>query len=255
MKFSCIECLQPYLKWQGFCGSCGNWNSIEESAALSLAKITSIDDLALSNIDISKNEKRILLCDESLNLFLGGGLAAGSLVLLYGEPGAGKSTLISGFKPREGAVFYISGEEHKGQVAKRFKRVSTSHDEVYILDIAEINLIKKCTAQLKPSFIIIDSIQTLVDDEGKECDVKNSIRTLSKMSRDFQIPIILIGHQTKSNTLAGPNYLKHMVDVVLELSLSSNKSIRILRATKNRYGGIEDKLLYRMNDKGLELVK
>ena len=265
-NFSCNNCGAKYPKWMGQCIQCGEWNTIEEeiikSKKISEQKILENNSKVQEIKDIStqKNE-RIKIYDNELNRVLGGGLVPGSLILISGEPGIGKSTLILQISISiNKKVLYVSGEESQQQIKIRADRISNDQTECYILTETNLELILKSIENILPEIIVIDSIQTIQTDnidnsQGSTPQIKECTSTLIKVAKQTGIPIIIIGHITKDGNIAGPKVLEHMVDVVLNFEGDKNHQYRILRSKKNRFGSTSEIGIYEMFDKGLQIVK
>ena len=265
-KFSCNNCGAKYPKWMGQCIQCGEWNTIEEeiikSKKIPEQKILENNSKVQEIKDIStqKNE-RIKIYDNELNRVLGGGLVPGSLILISGEPGIGKSTLILQISISiNKKVLYVSGEESQQQIKIRADRISNDQTECYILTETNLELILKSIENILPEIIVIDSIQTIQTDnidnsQGSTPQIKECTSTLIKVAKQTGIPIIIIGHITKDGNIAGPKVLEHMVDVVLNFEGDKNHQYRILRSKKNRFGSTSEIGIYEMFDKGLQIVK
>ncbi len=264
--FSCSNCGAKYPKWMGQCIQCGEWNTIEEeivkSKKISEQKILENNSKVQEIKDIStqKNE-RIKIYDNELNRVLGGGLVPGSLILISGEPGIGKSTLVLQISISiNKKVLYVSGEESQQQIKIRADRISNSQTECYILTETNLELILKSIENILPEIIVIDSIQTIQTDnidnsQGSTPQIKECTSTLIKVAKQTGIPIIIIGHITKDGNIAGPKVLEHMVDVVLNFEGDKNHQYRILRSKKNRFGSTSEIGIYEMFNKGLQVVK
>lgn len=250
----------------GQCVHCGEWNTIEEEIVKSKknpeqkilennSKVQEIKD-----ISTQKNE-RIKIYDNELNRVLGGGLVPGSLILISGEPGIGKSTLVLQISISiNKKVLYVSGEESQQQIKIRADRISNDQTECYILTETNLELILKSIENILPEIIVIDSIQTVQTDnidnsQGSTPQIKECTSTLIKVAKQTGIPIIIIGHITKDGNIAGPKVLEHMVDVVLNFEGDKNHQYRILRSKKNRFGSTSEIGIYEMFDKGLQIVK
>lgn len=250
----------------GQCIQCGEWNTIEEeiikSKKIPEQKILENNSKVQEIKDIStqKNE-RIKIYDNELNRVLGGGLVPGSLILISGEPGIGKSTLILQISISiNKKVLYVSGEESQQQIKIRADRISNDQTECYILTETNLELILKSIENILPEIIVIDSIQTIQTDnidnsQGSTPQIKECTSTLIKVAKQTGIPIIIIGHITKDGNIAGPKVLEHMVDVVLNFEGDKNHQYRILRSKKNRFGSTSEIGIYEMFDKGLQIVK
>ena len=265
-NFSCNNCGAKYPKWMGQCVQCGEWNTIEEEIVKSnkipehkiLENNSKVQEI--KDISTQKNE-RIKIYDNELNRVLGGGLVPGSLILISGEPGIGKSTLILQISISiNKKVLYVSGEESQQQIKIRADRISNDQTECYILTETNLELILKSIENILPEIIVIDSIQTIQTDnidnsQGSTPQIKECTSTLIKVAKQTGIPIIIIGHITKDGNIAGPKVLEHMVDVVLNFEGDKNHQYRILRSKKNRFGSTSEIGIYEMFDKGLQIVK
>ena len=264
--YSCNNCGAKYPKWMGQCIQCGEWNTVEEEIIQSKKKsepniILNKSKLKeIKEIDAETTE-RIKISDNELNRVLGGGIVPGSVILISGEPGIGKSTLILQISISiKRKVLYISGEESQQQIKLRANRISKNHNECYILTETNLEIILKSIETLMPDLIVIDSIQTIQTDvieniQGSTPQIKECTSTLIKVAKQTGIPIIVIGHITKDGNIAGPKVLEHMVDVVLNFEGDKNNLYRILRSKKNRFGSTSEIGIYEMLDTGLNIVK
>ena len=269
-SFFCQNCGAQSPKWLGRCPSCNEWNTFVEELVQKEDKntihwngegktATPIPKL-INEINFNE-EARILAPDKELNRVLGGGIVPGSLVLIGGEPGIGKSTLMLqvGLGLKQLKVLYISGEESEQQIKLRAERIQFSGTQFYILTETSTRSIFKQIEGLKPEFLIIDSIQTLQSDliesaPGSISQVRQCTAELMKYAKESGVPVFLIGHITKEGTLAGPKVLEHMVDTVLQFEGDRHHSYRILRTTKNRFGSTSELGIYEMRDTGLKEV-
>ncbi len=237
--YSCNNCGAKYPKWMGQCSQCGEWNTVDEEIIQSKKKsepniILNKSKLKeIKEIDAETTE-RIKIGDNELNRVLGGGIVPGSVILISGEPGIGKSTLILQISISiKRKVLYISGEESQQQIKLRANRISNNQNECYILTETNLELILKSIEALMPDLIVIDSIQTIQTDgleniQGSTPQIKECTSTLIKVAKQTGIPIIVIGHITKDGNIAGPKVLEHMVDVVLNFEGDKNNLYRIL---------------------------
>ena len=267
--FFCQNCGSQYAKWQGQCNACKEWNTIAEEILQKPDKVSHHLDsnpskrvskpLKIKEIDGSK-ESRILLEDNEFNRVLGGGLVGGSVVLLGGEPGIGKSTLLLQMALKiNQKVLYVSGEESQKQIKMRAERINPNNDSCYILTETKTQNIFKQIQDVLPDMVIIDSIQTLHSDyiessAGSISQIKECTTELIKFAKETSIPVFLIGHITKDGHIAGPKILEHMVDTVLQFEGDRNHVFRILRAHKNRFGSTNELGIYEMQGSGLREV-
>ena len=264
--FSCNNCGAKYPKWMGMCGQCGEWNTVEEEIIQSKNKnelkfiLNTTKVKEIKEINYETNE-RIETNDSELNRVLGGGIVPGSLILISGEPGIGKSTLILQLSiSTKRKVLYVSGEESQQQIKLRADRISKIQTECYILTETNLELILNSVESLMPEIIVVDSIQTIQTNsieniQGSTPQIKECTSTLIKLAKQTGIPIFVIGHITKDGNIAGPKVLEHMVDVVLNFEGDKNNLFRILRSKKNRFGSTSEIGIYEMLDKGLVIVE
>jgi DNA repair protein RadA/Sms len=269
-KFVCQECGYESAKWMGKCPGCHNWNSFVEETAITgktrhtFSGITSAGSKPekITSIE-SQQEPRITTNLKELNRVLGGGIVPGSLVLIGGDPGIGKSTLLlqvsSQLAEKQLPVLYISGEESTRQTKLRADRLGVQSDLLYVL--AETNLlsISNHIDQLKPSLVIIDSIQTIYREEvtsapGSVSQVRECTSELMRIAKTSGISIFIVGHVTKEGAIAGPRLLEHMVDTVLYFEGERHHTYRILRGVKNRFGSTNEMGIFEMKEEGLREV-
>jgi len=267
--FFCQNCGTQYSKWQGQCTACKEWNTITEEVIqkpeksdwktpANKTKQTS-KPLLINEIDTSR-EARLNTEDNEFNRVLGGGLVPGSLTLLGGEPGIGKSTLLLQISLKlPYKTLYVSGEESQKQIKMRAERINPSSSNCYILTETKTQNIFKQIEALEPDIVVIDSIQTLHSDyiessSGSISQVKECTTELIKFAKETATPVILIGHITKDGNIAGPKILEHMVDTVLQFEGDRNHVFRILRANKNRFGSTNELGIYEMQGSGLREV-
>lgn len=267
-SFFCQNCGTQYSKWQGQCNACREWNTIveeiiqkEEKTAWKnpTQKNRVAAPLKVGDID-SSLEIRMDTCDAELNRVLGGGIVPGSLILLGGEPGIGKSTLLLQISLKlPFKTLYVSGEESQKQIKMRAERITPDGDNCYILTETKTQNIFKQIEELSPDVVIIDSIQTLHTDyiessPGSISQIRECTAELIKFAKESNVPVILIGHITKDGNIAGPKILEHMVDTVLQFEGDRNHVYRILRSLKNRFGSTSELGIYEMLGNGLREV-
>jgi len=267
--FFCQNCGTQYAKWQGQCNACKEWNTITEEVLqkpeksdwkLSSKSTKRVSKpLKIKDIDLSE-EARLNTLDHEFNRVLGGGIVPGSLTLLGGEPGIGKSTLLLQISLRlPYKVLYVSGEESQKQIKMRAERINPEHNNCYILTETKTQNIFKQIEAIEPDIVIVDSIQTLHSDyiessSGSISQIKECTTELIKFAKESSTPVILIGHITKDGNIAGPKILEHMVDTVLQFEGDRNYVFRILRAHKNRFGSTNELGIYEMQGSGLREV-
>lgn len=264
VSYICSECGHVYPKWVGRCTECGAWNSITEQEELPRASVKSgrtLKPKTLGEISADDDPRRETGSGE-LDRVLGGGLVAGSLVLLSGDPGIGKSTLllqICSYLGKSAKVLYVSGEESERQIKLRADRLNVSGDSLYLLSDNDCEAINASIIEEKPDVVIIDSIQTMQITEissaqGSITQVRECTTLFMQTAKRYGIPIIIVGHVNKDGGIAGPKVLEHIVDTVLTFEGDKHLSYRILRAVKNRFGSTNEIGVFRMSDKGLEEV-
>ena len=268
--FFCTNCGNETPKWQGRCPSCGSWNTLEEH----IEKPTASGKARSSPVGISRKAQRLseLTTDDEirfstgmgeLDRVLGGGAVAGSLVLVGGAPGIGKSTLllqICNCLCVGRSVLYVSGEESERQLKLRAVRLGVSPEALYIFSETRLSDIMESVEENKPDILIVDSIQTLYNEEndsspGSVSQVKDCTMTMMQLSKSQGITVFVVGHINKDGAIAGPKVLEHMVDCVLYFEGDSNTSYRLLRAAKNRFGSTNEIGVFEMTDSGLTEVQ
>lgn len=263
----CSECGNDSPKWVGRCPSCGAWNTmVEERVKAKSSKSISLSSRSLSRPQkVSEieaiDEPRIKMPSKELNRVLGGGLVAGSLVLIGGEPGIGKSTLVlqNTLSIRSKRILYISGEESATQLKMRADRIGRVCDNVLIACETSLDNIMKHIEDTKPEMVVVDSIQTIASDDiesaaGSVSQVRECSARLLKYAKESGVPVILIGHINKEGSIAGPKVLEHIVDAVLQFEGDRHYMYRILRSIKNRFGSTSELGIYEMGQKGLREV-
>ncbi len=267
--FFCQNCGAQYAKWLGQCTSCREWNTIVEeivqkeekpawkSESSATQKVSK--PLLIKEIDAA-DEARMDTTDGELNRVLGGGIVPGSLILLGGEPGIGKSTLLLQISLKlPYRTLYVSGEESQKQIKMRAERINPQSERCYILTETKTQHIFRQIQEIEPEIVIIDSIQTLHTDyiessAGSISQIRECTAELIKYAKETHVPVILIGHITKDGTIAGPKILEHMVDTVLQFEGDRNHVYRILRSLKNRFGSTAELGIYEMLGSGLREV-
>ncbi|MFN0081303.1 MAG: DNA repair protein RadA [Ferruginibacter sp.] len=270
--FFCQNCGQESAKWVGKCPSCNEWNTfVEEVIVKGTDKAVKEDwrdfsgtkglkTISINDV-VSGEEKRIFSSDGELNRVLGGGIVAGSIVLVAGEPGIGKSTLFLqiGLQLTNVRTLYISGEESEQQIKMRADRVGTQSDNFYLLTETNTQTIFKEIKKLQPELVIVDSIQTLQSPfvesgPGSISQIRECAAELQRYAKETNTPVFLIGHITKDGTIAGPKILEHMVDTVLQFEGDRHYAYRILRTLKNRFGSTSELGIYEMTGEGMKPV-
>lgn len=268
--FFCKECGYESSKWMGQCPGCREWNTFveepvakRESPSKERGSLIKSKPALLSEISIQEQDRRTTGYEE-LDRVLGGGIVEGSLVLVGGDPGIGKSTLLlqvcRNLAGADTRVLYISGEESLKQIKLRANRIGTIKGELLFLCETNLEAIESTIQETKPQIVIIDSIQTMFRDEiasapGSVSQVRESTNLLMQIAKGLGIAIFIVGHVTKEGVVAGPRVLEHMVDTVLYFEGERNASYRILRGVKNRFGSTNEIGVFEMQESGLEEVK
>ena len=265
--FECQHCGFQSPKWMGKCSNCGAWESLVELSASQMQILSqtisphSLESKAVSIVDIKEDDiVRFSSYDSELDLVLGGGIVPGSLVLIGGSPGIGKSTLLlkiaGNLAQNNKKVLYVSGEESLGQIKIRANRLEAKSKDLYLLPEIKLEAIINEMNSKEYSLIIIDSIQTIYQEElssapGSVSQVRAITFELMRIAKEKFIPIFIIGHITKDGSIAGPRVLEHMVDTVLYFDGDATKEIRLLRGFKNRFGNTSEIGIFEMTKKGL----
>lgn len=264
--FICRECGREYPKWTGKCLSCGAWNSLEETTPISLPSSKSAPSKPLEYSRITEipedSEVRWSTGVSELDRVLGGGLVKGSLVLIGGDPGIGKSTLllqICGNMGNEHIILYVSGEESERQLSLRAKRLGVNAENLFISSCNSCESIIRAVCENKPEAVVIDSIQTITSDAlsssaGSIVQVRECTGAFMKMAKSEEIPVFIVSHVNKDGGIAGPKIMEHIVDTVLYFEGDKQLSFRILRAVKNRFGSTNEIGVFSMDDDGLREV-
>ncbi len=267
IRYVCQNCGYDSPRWLGRCPGCGEWNSlVEEQAAPEIKTKISMPEIdvvekprPITELEF-KSEERIETGILEFDIVLGGGIVAGSVVLVAGEPGIGKSTLMlqaaNSLSKEIGQVLYVTGEESTKQIRFRAERLGTLSKNLSVLPETNLFAIEKNIKDIKPRFVIVDSVQTIFREDipsapGSVSQVRECANYLVRVGKSLGIPIFLIGHVTKEGSIAGPRVLEHVVDTVLYFEGERHKQFRILRATKNRFGSTNEIGIFEMRDKGL----
>lgn len=269
LAWVCKECGHSQLKWSGSCASCENWNTLVEEVKLEekksrfeTKKKESSKPVRISEVKMGEAKRHLTQIGELDRLF-GGGAVQGSLVLIGGEPGVGKSTLLlqmsHAFAKQGLVVLYVSGEESQEQTSLRAKRLSIDHQNLYLLSETLFSAIHHHIEQLNPDVIIVDSIQIVYKEEissspGSVVQVREVTTEFMHLAKGKNITTFLIGHVTKSGEIAGPRILEHLVDTVLEFEGDRQSGYRLLRSLKNRFGSTDDIAIFQMKEEGLKEV-
>jgi DNA repair protein RadA/Sms len=264
--FQCQSCGYSSPKWLGKCPDCGAWNSFSEELhspkTLKSFQSERIGPMPLSSIT-SGNERRYPIGITEFDRVLGGGLVSGAVILIGGDPGIGKSTIIlqaiSRIASQEGSILYVSGEESPEQIKLRSERLSINSDKIMLLPETVVEQILAFADKLKPNVIVIDSIQTVYTEEmtsapGSVGQIRESAAKLMFYAKRSGTPVFLIGHVTKEGAIAGPRVLEHLVDTVLYFEGERGQPFRILRTVKNRFGATNEIGVFEMTDSGLKEI-
>ncbi|MDR1002239.1 MAG: DNA repair protein RadA [Oscillospiraceae bacterium] len=266
--FVCSECGHQVSKWMGKCPSCDSWDTLSEeiveksSSASSKRRAISDKPVRVSEIQ-SEREFRYKTGLGELDRVLGGGIVKGSLILVGGDPGIGKSTVllqICEYLGKNMSILYVTGEESAGQIKLRAVRLGVHSDNLFILAQTDTEIITETIRETAPDIVIIDSIQTmcireLTSSPGSVVQVRECTNAIMRVAKNLDIPVFLVGHVNKDGAIAGPKVLEHIVDVVLHFEGDKQMSYRILRAVKNRYGSTNEIGVFEMCDDGLHEVE
>ena len=263
--FVCQQCSYQSPTFLGRCPECGTWNSLVEQITQKtnangekLKTFQTSEIINISNIE-HKKYPRLISKLEEFNRVLGGGIVVGSVVLVSGDPGIGKSTLLTQIALEFDKTLYVAGEESAQQIKLRADRI-TKNANLPVLNETDVDVISGAIEQFKPGLVIVDSIQTLETTDitsaaGSVSQVRESAHRLQKLAKRLHIPILIVGHVTKEGTIAGPKTLEHLVDVVLNLEGEPSNNFRILRTSKNRFGPTDEVGIFEMEESGMIEVK
>ena len=267
VQFVCQSCGNDYPRWYGQCPACGEWNTLVEESLnpkseilnkLQIQNPKSQIPVSITEVDF-KIEERVPTVMAELDRVLGGGVVAGSAVLVAGEPGIGKSTMMlqaAEALAKNSKVLYVSGEESAKQIRLRAERLGTLSKKLILFPETNLFAIEKTIDEIKPQFVVIDSIQTIYREDvasapSSVSQVRECAAYLVRIAKATGIPIFIVGHVTKEGTVAGPRVLEHIVDTVLYFEGEQHKQYRLLRATKNRFGSTNEVGIFEMKDRGL----
>lgn len=271
-QFVCSNCASTQMKWMGKCPECGEWNTLEEvtvrqpekgKSPMPVSSTTTVKPIPLSQIP-QERMTRLPLKMEELNRVLGGGIVPGGCVLVGGDPGIGKSTLLAQMAAdigmSAGPVLYVSAEESAHQIGRRAARLGIQTDQLLVLSEIEVEQIIEQIENMKPKLVIVDSIQAIYSSAsnssaGTVSQVRDCAASLLRVGKQWDIPIFLVGHVTKEGSIAGPKVLEHMVDVVLQLEGERFHAYRLLRSVKNRFGSTNEVGIFEMSESGMVEVQ
>lgn len=264
--YVCSNCGEEFIQWQGKCTNCGEWNTLQQISVPTATRsegYSGHQELKAVPLKSISGERAVRVPTglSEMDRVLGGGVVPGSVMLLGGDPGIGKSTLLLQVAAMyTGTVLYVSGEESPDQIRLRAERLGISSETTSLLAGTDVNAILHEVESLKPALVIIDSIQTMYDPAfpstpGSIVQVRESAIRIQQAAKAHHIPVVLVGHITKEGTVAGPRTLEHLVDVVLYLEGDSQHELRVLRAAKNRFGDASETGLFAMAESGLQEVK
>lgn len=267
VKFVCNNCGAQYSSWTGRCSQCGEWNTVQEE--ISLASLTSsgqgaaLKPRSVDQIILKEDFKRLPTGMAEVDAIFGGGIVAGSINLIAGQPGIGKSTLLLQLAYQMSKtlpILYVSGEESAHQIGLRAKRLGATLTNLHIVNSNSADDIAATIAQADYKLVVVDSIQTISlssvgSAAGTVSQITGSTQIITQAAKRTNTAVVMVGHVTKEGTIAGPKVLEHLVDVVLQFEGDRYGGFKILRAIKNRYGSTSEASIFEMTDKGLEVVK
>ncbi|MCC6168321.1 MAG: DNA repair protein RadA [Caldilineaceae bacterium] len=272
VQYVCSECGSVQMKWLGKCPDCGEWNTLQEEvvrapekprSALAASTGYGVQPVSLAHIP-ADGMPRLVLGNSELNRVLGGGIVPGAGVLVGGDPGIGKSTLLlqmaAEVAAKVGRVLYVSAEESDHQIGRRAQRLGINAEDLYVLPEIVVEQIVEQLEQMKPALVIVDSIQAIYSEMGSSAagtvsQVRDCAALLLRACKRFNIPLFLVGHVTKEGAIAGPRVLEHMVDVVLQLEGERFHAYRLLRSVKNRFGSTNEVGIFEMSEGGMQEVR
>lgn len=270
-QYVCSACGAVHLRWAGKCSECGEWNTLEEVTVRTVERSRSgmapVETMSrpVALPDVARNDQpRLPLQMVELSRVLGGGIVPGSCVLVGGDPGIGKSTLLlqmaADVAQRTGTVLYVSAEESAHQIGRRAARLGIRHERLMVLSEIVVESIIEHIENLKPVLVIVDSVQAIYSGNGASAagtvsQVRDCASALLRIGKTQNIPIFLVGHVTKEGSIAGPRVLEHMVDVVLQLEGERFHAFRLLRSIKNRFGSTNEVGVFEMNEQGMQEVR
>lgn len=265
MLYECIECGTVYPKWAGKCNFCDQWNTLKEQKEIKQKSKVSPDMLNISSVnEVEEKLSKVATDIKEFNRAIGGGLVPGSVILISGDPGIGKSTLllqICNSKNFQKKIIYISGEESTNQIKLRAKRVNVTNEALFLCSTNNLEIIMQILNNYKQELdlVIIDSIQTIGSENiqgisGSVNQIKYCSQALIEFAKKENIPVIIVGHITKEGVIAGPKILEHSVDTVLYFEGEKNYAFRILRAIKNRFGASDELGIFEFKEEGLKEV-
>lgn len=259
--FVCDNCGNEYSNWAGRCTACGEWNTLKEfkPEALSSKSVEKISSTKLNDFSVT-SKTRIKTGFPEVDRVFGGGIVDGSVILLGGEPGIGKSTLLLQIVDNLPKTLYISGEESGQQLKLRAERLKLAGRNIEVSSAVDIAALESAIIEIGPKIIVVDSIQTVYDSKiagtaGSQVQIKESGLVLQQLAKKYDVAIIIVGHVTKEGTVAGPRMLEHLVDVVVYLEGERSHDARILRTVKNRFGNTDEIAVLSMGESGLVEIK